>query len=263
MKKWSFLLVLSLTACGPEMAPGDELPSDDLLSSAEQNVIVGTVDWISANSLSGTEATRSRAVGYLSIPAKGSRCTAWLIAADKIVTNNHCISTSAQAAGAQVSFNYIDGVASTSRVWYPCSTLIRTWAAEDMTVLGCSAVNGVLPGNAQGWLTVAPANPALNSSTYVVHQNCDYYTTSGCSPTKKFSPGVITNTAYDSLNVAYNNDTLGGSSGSPVLARSGTYAHYVVALHHWGLGGNSSGRGTGNAGVKATALRARLAEIGL
>lgn len=263
MKKWLFLLMLPLTACGPELIPGDELPGDDLLSSTEQNVIVGSVDWISTNSLSGTEATRAQAVGYLSIPAKGSRCTAWLIASDRIVTNNHCIKTSAEASGAQVSFNYIDGVSSTSRIWYPCSTLVKTWSAEDMTVLRCSAVNGQLPGNVYGWLTVATTNPGLSQNLYLLHQNCDYYTTSGCSPTRKYSPGVVTNTAYDSLNIAYNADTLGGSSGSPVLAKDGTNAHRVIALHHWGLGGDSSGRGTGNAGVKATALRARLAEIGL
>jgi hypothetical protein len=258
----ALMLVGTLTACGSaELAPDmPDVEPNEALASTESTVIVGSLNWSSSTTLSGTTATRAKAVGYLSIPAVGSRCTAWLVSNDVVITNNHCISSSSQAVGARVSFNYVDGVASTSRVYYDCSTFIKTWSAEDMTALRCKAVNGLLPGQAQGFLRVSATNAATNASIYVLHQNCDYYTSSGCSPTKKYSPGVIKNANYSSTDASYDADTLGGSSGSPVLSSS---THEVVALHHYGFGGDSMGRGTHNSGVRASLVRARLAEIGL
>ncbi|WP_426752363.1 trypsin-like serine peptidase [Myxococcus sp. Y35] len=257
----ALFLMGALSACGTE-APPDVPDADGVepLQSQESNVIVGSVNWVSATTLSGTQRTRSRAVGYLSIPAVGSRCTAWLVSRDVVITNNHCIGSSSQASGARVSFNYEDGVSASARVWYNCGTLIRTWASDDMTALRCTATNGQLPGDVYEPLTVASTNAASNTSVYVVHQNCDYYTSSGCTPTKKSSPGRVLNANYSSTDLSYDADTLGGSSGSPVLSAS---SHQVVGLHHIGLGGNSQGRGTANTGVKATRVRARLAEIGL
>jgi V8-like Glu-specific endopeptidase len=248
-----------LTACGaqPEV---DESLSSDTLASTESTVIVGSVDWKSTTSLTGTQAARANAVGYLSIPAAGSRCTAWLVSDDVIITNNHCIASATAAKGAKASFNYIDGVASASRIYYDCSTFIKTWSNLDMTALRCAALNNQKPGQVYGKLTVASTNAATNASIYVLHQNCDYNTTSGCAPTKKFSPGTILNANYSSTDASYNADTLGGSSGSPVLSTS---TNEVIALHHYGFGGDSSGRGTHNSGVRATLIKSALAEIGL
>ncbi|CAM4521259.1 trypsin-like serine peptidase [Corallococcus exiguus] len=252
------MLVMGLTACG-SVEPMD-VPDAEPLASQESNVIVGSLNWVSATSLTGTQRTKSLAVGYLSIPAVGSRCTAWLVSNDIIITNNHCVGSASEAVGARVSFNYEDGVASASRVWYPCATFIKTWSGDDMTALRCSAVNGQLPGQVYGFLTVATANAATNATVYVVNQNCDYYTTSSCVPTKKSSPGKVLNGNYSTTDISYDADTLGGSSGSPVISTS---TNQVVALHHIGVGGNSQGRGTANTGVKATRVKARLAEIGL
>ncbi|NNC20736.1 trypsin-like peptidase domain-containing protein [Corallococcus exiguus] len=252
------MLVMGLTACG-SVEPMD-VPDAEPLASQESNVIVGSLNWVSATSLTGTQRTKSLAVGYLSIPAVGSRCTAWLVSNDVIITNNHCVGSASEAVGARVSFNYEDGVASASRVWYPCATFIKTWSGDDMTALRCSAVNGQLPGQVYGFLTVATANAATNATVYVVNQNCDYYTTSSCVPTKKSSPGKVLNGNYSTTDISYDADTLGGSSGSPVISTS---TNQVVALHHIGVGGNSQGRGTANTGVKATRVKARLAEIGL
>lgn len=254
-------LVGALSACGTGAPPDvPDVEANEPLQSQESNVIVGTVNWSSSTTLSGTTATRAQAVGYLSIPAVGSRCTAWLVSRDVIITNNHCIGSASEASGARVSFNYVDGVSSTSRVWYNCGTMIRTWSSDDMTALRCTATNGQLPGDVYGWLTVSSTNAATSASIYVLHQNCDYYTTSGCSPTKKYSPGRVLNANYSTTDLSYDADTLGGSSGSPVLSAT---SHQVVGLHHIGLGGNSQGRGTANTGVKATRVKARLAEIGL
>ena len=73
-----FAAVGLLTACGGMQPEVDEGLTTDALASSRSTVIVGSVDWKSSTALSGTQATRANAVGYLSIPAAGSRCTAWL-----------------------------------------------------------------------------------------------------------------------------------------------------------------------------------------
>lgn len=258
LKNFRALMLVGLAACGmPEESEELNAP----VGSNESEIIVGSVNWSSVTSLASTstERARSRAVGMLEIPARGSRCTAWLISNDSVVTNNHCISTTAQASGARVSFNYEDGVASTSRIWYNCSTLVRTWAAEDLTVLRCAAINGVFPGQVYGRLSVATTNAAAGSGIYVIHQNCDYVASPSCVPTKKYSPGAVVNANYSTTQLSHNGDTLGGSSGSPVLSATG---HTVVGLHHAGVGPNYSTTSF-NLAIKASNIRARLAEIGL
>jgi V8-like Glu-specific endopeptidase len=249
-----------LTACGGVQPEVDESLAADTLFSTESTVIVGELNWTSTTLLSGTEATRANAVAYLSIPQKGTRCTAWLASDDILITNNHCIARSNEANGAKASFNYVDGVSSTERIWYDCSTFVQTWKSLDMTALRCAPINGQLPGQVHGKLTVASTDAATNSNIYVLHQNCDYKLQSGCAPTKKYSPGIILNANYSSTDASYDADTLGGSSGSPVLSANG---HEVVALHHYGYNGDSAGRGTHNSGVRASLLKSALAEIGL
>ncbi len=262
-------LSLLMTACGSAVDGDVEIvegaaESDDLFSQ-ESNVVVGSLNWKSSTLLTAgsAEAKNAKAVGYLSIPATGKRCTAWLIANDTILTNHHCINTAAQAVNAKVSFNYEDGVSYSSRIWYTCSNFVKAWSDVDAAVLKCTARNGVLPGAVYGTVGVGTVNAATGASLYVIHQNCDYYTSSGCSPTKKYSPGVVKNGSHSTLEISYDADTLGGSSGSPVFAATGTQAHKLIALHHVGLNGDAQGRGTANTGVKVLSLKSRLAEVGL
>jgi hypothetical protein len=216
------------------------------------------VNWSSATSLTGAKAQAASAVGYLHIPVKNSRCTAWLASEDIVITNNHCIASATEAQGAMVSFNVTDGF--TQLTWYSCSTFVKTWANLDMTALRCLPLNGALPGQTHGYLRVSATDAATNASIYTLHQNCDYYTTPSCTPTKKYSPGVILNANYSSTDASYDADTLGGSSGAPVLSDA---SNQVVALHHYGFNNNGSGRGTHNSGVRASHIRAALREVGI
>lgn len=250
-----------VAACGG----ADEDAQEEAIAAAEGAVIVGDVDWTSTTALSGTKLERSAAVGYLKIPAKLGRCTAWLAAPDVAVTNHHCISNAAEAVGALISFNYVDGVSPQARVWYSCSTVLATWPEIDMTALQCAPINNVPPGDVYGVLSVSSATPSIGSGVYVIHQNCDYYYQPGCSPSKKHSPGILFTTSYDSLstlqfddNITYSADTLGGSSGSPVLA---SVTDAVIGLHHWGLAGDNKGRGLANAAAKGSKIRGALKEL--
>lgn len=260
------MAVVGLWGCGSAEWAEEDVPEREALAVEGDEVIVGSVNWKSTNSLSSSsmQAKNAKAVGYLSIPSKGTRCTAWLIAEDLVVTNHHCIATDADAVGAKVAFNYEDDVPSYKREWYSCGTLVGAWKDLDAAVLRCSARSGVLPGEARGWLQLADADASNSQSVYVIHQNCDYYTTPGCAPTKKYSPGYVKSAYHSSTEISYTADTLGGSSGSAVFAVSGTgKAHKVVALHHVGIGGDSEGRGTKNAGVKVSLLKARLQAYGI
>ena len=254
-----FMLTLAcgLTACGGTIEPHSDDEQGDLGLSQSQ-VIVGSVDWSSTTLLADSKAEKARAVGYLQIPAKRSRCTAWLASDDIVITNNHCIANETEAVGARVSFNYEDGISTTLRTWYDCSQFVKTWENLDMTALRCAPIGGELPGQVHGYLRVSDADAEMNASIYILHQNCDSFTNSGCSPTKKYSPGTVMNATYRITDVSYNADTLGGSSGSPVLSEK---THEVVALHHYGFNKDTLGRGTHNSGVRASLIRDALREL--
>jgi V8-like Glu-specific endopeptidase len=261
------LRALSIVVLATGCMVGDEddyepaVPDDVTSVSA----IVGEVNWMSTTRLpiSSPEAKVASAVGYLALPAKGSRCTAWLIDQRRVVTNNHCVGSAEDAVGARVSFNYVNGVATADRVWYDCPPLVATWSDIDAAVLRCNRKDGAYPGDVQGFLSLGEANPAANSTLYVIHQNCDKYNSPGCAPTKKISRGTVLDATHTGAQFTHGADTLGGSSGAPVLASTGKQAHKVVGLHRAALGKTEDGRGTKNLARQLTALKQRLAEIGL
>lgn len=223
---------------------------DDAAKS--EAVIVGDLNWVETTTLASGSAERTNAdkVGYLSIPAKGNRCTAFLIAADVVMTNEHCISSQNEAAGATVSFRRELGVPWSETQTFACGTFVGDDANLDFALLRCAGQPGALLGT----VGLEAVNVSTGQALYVVHQNCDSYTTPGCDPTKKFSPGQVTGVSHD---VRHNADTLGGSSGAPVFRAS---SHQVFALHHVGVGGNSEGRGSYNAAVPMTKILPAIAE---
>jgi V8-like Glu-specific endopeptidase len=246
-----------LCACGA----ADLYAEDDEVGTTDSSIIVGQVDWVPVTQLDQTsaEAKNALAVGYLQITAKKSRCTAWLVSDRYLVTNHHCISTASHAKGARVSFNYLDGVAPEARVWYACEKLMKAWSDVDAALLECTATDGKLPGELQGWVRLGTKNAAKDEPLYVVHQNCDYETQK-CTPTKVRSSGKALG-SNSRGELMHDGDTLGGSSGSPVFASSGAEANKVVGLHHAGSGGNSQGRGKYNLALHVERVRARLSEV--
>lgn len=265
-KTMCMLLLLGLSACGTsEVDSSDELNgrSDPPTGTLKSDVIVGTLDWMSVTALpaNSPERARSKAVGYLQFNIRHngnvvtfSRCTAWLASLDVVITNSHCINTQAEAVGARVAFNYEEGAG--SRIWYDCSTLIRSWgdgSDDDISALRCQPRNGVYPGEKYGYLRVSGTDVARSTPIYVIHQNCDYETDEDCAATKKYSPGKVLNTYSTSYWMSHDADTLKGSSGGPMLSRS---THEVVGL-------NRGNNGTVNMAVRGSILGARLAELGL
>ncbi|MBI1948421.1 MAG: trypsin-like peptidase domain-containing protein [Deltaproteobacteria bacterium] len=235
-----------LVGCAQDV--GEQGPDVDAALDAahdDKAVIVGGVDWQEAAALPEGSAERavSRAVAYLSIPAEGARCTGFLVAPDVIMTNQHCIPTAASAAGVRALFRYEEG-GPADDAGVDCSEFLGNDAGLDFALLRCSS----RPGDQYGVVALEATTPSRNAGVYVIHQNCDYYTSPECAPTKKYSPGRVTSTMSE---IGHDADTLGGSSGSPLFSR---VTHGVVGLHHVGLGNDGAGRGSENRAVPMSAI---------
>ena len=223
-------------------------------------VVIGSLEWASTTTLAPESAARGNAsaVGLLNLPAVGARCTAFLIAPDVVMTNNHCVSSAGGAGGATVSFAYEDG--SSDPLTFDCSTFIGSDPSLDYGLLRCTGA----PGNFAHTVELEPATPVAGEGIYVVQQNCDYYANASCAPTKKLASGKVTSPRASSIELSHDADTLGGSSGSPVFS---TTSNRVIAIHHAGLGQGVDGRGTSNLAVLmkhiVPAIRARFPTVAL
>lgn len=246
----SVSLVFFATGCVNDLAQD---PVTGLVAEASEAepVIVGGIDWTEVTTLDAAseERVNSRAVGYLSIPAVGTRCTAFLIADDVVMTNEHCIERASSAEGATVYFRREQGVPYSEWAGYDCSTFLGNDAGLDFALLRCSGS----PGATHGVVEFEARDASTGHGLYVIHQNCDYYSSPSCEPTKKHSPGRVTRVDSE---VRHDADTLGGSSGSPVFSAT---SHKVFALHHVGLGNNGNGRGTANYAVPMTRILPEIA----
>jgi hypothetical protein len=216
----------------------------------EAPVIVGNVDWVESGSLPQEDPRRVAGlpVALLWLPSVGSRCTGFLVTEDVLMTNHHCVSSAEGARGAYAVFDAERGVPDTLREAVDCSTFLGADAALDFGLLRCEGT----PGARHGVVTVSDSMPAREDAIFVVHQNCDYYTQPACQPDKKVSPGRVKE--ISSTELTHDADTLGGSSGSALFNALG----HVVGLHHVGLGGNGSGRGTANRSVRMDKVLAKL-----
>jgi len=207
----------------------------------ESAVIVGELGWTDIIQLSDVahERRTSRAVGYLSIPARGQRCTAFLVAPDVVMTNHHCIGEAWAAEGASVSFAKETDVPVAAQQRYTCDEFLTANEELDYALLRCTD----RPGDDVGVLGLDESEAHAGDDIYVLHQNCDYYADRWCDPVKRYSPGELMH-VYNELR--HSADTLGGSSGAPLLSSS---SHEVIGLHHVGLNNDGGGRGTGNLAV--------------
>ncbi|MDA8017624.1 MAG: serine protease [Thermoanaerobaculia bacterium] len=184
----------------------------------------------------------SRAVARLLINGSGA-CTGWLVGSDgHLMTNEHCITSSSDAANTNYEF-LAEG---------SCSTNCASWGACPGTVVATSASlvkdNATLdyallelptnPTGTYGFMQLRAAGATVNERIYIPQHPAHWGkkigvfsgdSSDGSGFCEVFSLTRPPCSGGSGSDVGYFCDTQGGSSGSPVLGYSD---HLVVALHH-------------------------------
>jgi lysyl endopeptidase len=197
--------------------------------------------------------TKSKAIARLLINGT-ELCTGWRVGANnRMLTNNHCFTTSAEAYQTEVWFNYQCATCRGYNVFQPT----KVWGAKvlatdhvyDYTLF---SVGNFAAVQKFGYLSLDTRRPVKNQELYVPQHPAGEPTRIAGSLGERAGNCSVADPSYTGYaansDVSYYCDTEGGSSGSPVLSRA---TNKVVALHHFG--------GCPNAGVRADLLAVRLA----
>jgi PKD repeat protein len=167
----------------------------------------------------------------------GSLCTAWRVGPDnRVFTNNHCTSTQSGVASTEVWFNYQQSSCNGSSATVTKvvgDQLLATQATLDYTLF---TVQNFATISSFGYLGLDVRQPSLNEEIFIAgHPGgrqkelsvvSDQDGGGRCRVNDPDADGNATNS-----DAGYYCDTEGGSSGSPVIARSSNRA---IALHHFG-----------------------------
>ncbi|MCO8274387.1 serine protease [Actinoplanes sp. TRM 88003] len=199
--------------------------------------------------------TKSKAIARLLINGT-ELCTAWRVGAqNRMLTNNHCFTTTAQAYNTEVWFNYQCASCGGYDVYQPTkvwgSKVVATDRTYDFTLFSVDKFASV---QKFGYLSLDTKRPAKNQQLYVPQHPAGEPARIAGSLGETAGNCAVADPAYDGYapgsDVAYYCDTEGGSSGSPVISRA---TNKVVALHHFG--------GCPNSGVRGDLLAAKLGKL--
>ncbi|WP_026179741.1 pre-peptidase C-terminal domain-containing protein [Hahella ganghwensis] len=183
-----------------------------------------------------TEFERARPVARLLMGS--GLCTAWRVGeGNHVFTNNHCVSSQSGVANSEVWFNYqrteCGGGSLAGTTIVTGATMLATDYELDYTLF---TVNNFADVASFGYYGLDVRTPTEQERIFIPQH--------GSGNPKELSiesdqnSGGLCRVDYPSRNgrgtgtdMGYNCDTIGGSSGSPVLA-AGT--NRVIALHHFG-----------------------------
>jgi V8-like Glu-specific endopeptidase len=196
--------------------------------------------------------TKSKAIARLLINGT-ELCTGWRVSANnRMLTNNHCFTTSGEAYDTEVWFNYQCASCGGYDVFQPTKVwggkVLSTDHTYDYTLFSVDNFKAV---EKFGYLQLDTARPVKDQELYVPQHPAGEPTRIAGSLGERAGNCSVADPGYTGYtansDVAYYCDTEGGSSGSPVLSRR---TNKVVALHHFG--------GCPNSGVRADLLAAKL-----
>ncbi|MFI1991472.1 trypsin-like serine peptidase [Actinoplanes sp. NPDC020271] len=195
---------------------------------------------------------KSKAIARLLINGT-ELCTGWRVGPkNRMLTNNHCLTTSEEAYDTEVWFNYQCAKCGGYDVFKPTKVwgdqVLSTDHLLDYTLF---SVDGFASVEKFGYLTLDTARPAKGTELYVPQHPAGEPTRIAGAKGEKAGNCAVDNADYTGYaahsDVSYFCDTAGGSSGSPVLSRK---TNRVVALHHFG--------GCPNSGVRGDLLAAKV-----
>ncbi|WP_412744346.1 trypsin-like serine peptidase [Krasilnikovia sp. MM14-A1004] len=195
---------------------------------------------------------RSRAVARLLI--NGTQlCTAWRIGShNRMLTNNHCFTSSRDAYRTEVWFNYECATCAGGEPLRPVKVwgdrVLATNRVYDYTLF---TVVDFARVRRFGYLTFDSARPVKGQELYIPQHPAGAPMRISGGLKERAGTCAVADPEYDGYarnsDIGYYCDTEGGSSGSPVLSRA---TNRVVALHHFG--------GCPNSGVRADLIAAKL-----
>ena len=191
----------------------------------------GRQDSICYQSSHPTEYDRAGAVARLLMG--GSACTAWRVGdSNRMLTNNHCMSTAAAVAGSESQFDYECATCGGNDPKTPTkvsgATMFATSSQLDYTLYSVNSFDTITDF---GTLYIESREPVLNERIYIPGHGASQPKRLSISEEHGGADCKIDQVQYLSINTGYNCDTEGGSSGSPVLAGD---SHTVIALHRIG-----------------------------
>ncbi|TQV88081.1 PKD domain-containing protein [Aliikangiella coralliicola] len=196
-----------------------------------------------------TEFERSRPVARLLINGSGL-CTAWRVGSgNHMFTNNHCVESQSELSNTEVWFNYQNtscgGSTLEPTTIVTGDNLFKTDYTLDYTLFSVTNFSSI---SSFGYFGLDVRDATAQELMYIPQHGSgnpkelsiesDENTGGLCRVDSPFANGRGTNT-----DMGYMCDTIGGSSGSPVLASS---SNKVIALHHFG--------GCENQGVRIAAI---------
>lgn len=196
--------------------------------------------------------TKSKAIARLLINGT-ELCTGWRVGAkNRMITNNHCLTSSDEAYDTEVWFNYQCARCGGFDVFKPTKVwgdkVLATDKTYDYTLF---TVDGFASIEKFGFLVLDNARPKKGQELYVPQHPAGEPARIAGSKGEAAGNCAVDNPDYTGYaahsDVSYFCDTAGGSSGSPVISRA---TNKVVALHHFG--------GCPNSGVRGDLLIGRL-----
>ncbi len=219
--------------------------------------VCGTLDWKDARCYETsrpTEYARGRGA-VLALIGCCSACTAFKVSdGGQFLTNNHCTSSTSGVRSTELRFDYqTAGCASGSAGYTGAvmgSSLLKTDYTLDYTLFTTTGSAESIP-----CLELDPRLPPAGERIYIAgHPNAGPKKLSIESDQNAGGLCQVDRSPYpardSTSDIAYYCDTIGGSSGSPVI--SGT-SHKVVGLHHYG--------GCLNSGVRIDRIYAQISGL--
>jgi hypothetical protein len=239
--------------------PGARLPAAPAPPAGQPETVCGrndSRDAVCYRSSHPAVYRRTRPVARLLIDGI-ELCTAFRVGpGNRMLTNHHCLGSSAQARRAEVWFNYQCASCGGWEVFRPTKVrgdgVLDTDRVLDFTLFTVDDFRAV---EQFGHLALDPEPTRSGQELYIpqhpggqparVALGSDRDPSGNCEVADPRAHGYGWFT-----DVSYYCDTQGGSSGSPVLTRD---RHRVVALHHLGACPNS--------GARADLIHARIARL--
>ncbi|KID55332.1 PKD repeat-containing protein [Pseudoalteromonas luteoviolacea] len=232
----------------PQLAPATDVGISSTCGAMERKDVQC---W--ANSYP-TEFERSRPVARLLMNGRGL-CTGWRVGPEnRMFTNNHCVESASELSNTEVWFNYqhtsCNGTTMETVVKVTGKDFLSTDYTLDYTLFTINDFAKAQPFGyfgldvrdaTQGERIYIPQHGSGNPKELSIESDRD--TDGLCSVNNANANGRGTGT-----DLGYYCDTIGGSSGSPVLAAA---TNKVIALHHLG--------GCHNKGAKVSLIWPKVA----